>query len=418
MKFYLFTAACSLALLLVPPAEACRYTVRDAGFVRIGPVPYRLCLFVDENTAEGMDATLLPRTARAFGNITVETIDLDKQGSHPAIRYLPPGSRTPPVAVLVSVDGRSLVIPFSEQGEAGDGSLPALGEDVTASPARSEIVKSVVESHCVVVMVPGKDAAANREALDAVNAAIEKCAGLMSMMIRPRGTAPRLVTIPREKIDAEKILLWSLGIDPAGPDEPHVAVLYGRCRRIGPLLSGERIKERILVNIFMVVGEDCECDLDRRLLMGLMIPHEWRDESTARVQEMLGFNPENPVVRMEVSQIMSMGPGSQTSGAGMPDPFEDRSPYGYSEQVITFETEPVAETAAIDAGSPGTERSTAPSQPAEPSGGTATDPPQSSKEGEKDDSPYKNVPFMIIVIAVAIAAGLVLIVARARLKQR
>jgi len=354
-----------------------------------------------------MDATLLSRAARTFGNVEVLTIDVNREKDHPAMRFLPSKDLKPPVALLVGLDGRSLAIPFAEPAEGGDASPFSLRWDPTASPVRSEIVKNAVESHCVAVFVPGKDAAANRAALDIVNAAIERTASLMPMMIRPRGTAPHLVTIPREKIRDERVLLWSLGIDPGRVDEPHVAALYGRCRRIGPLLAGDRIQEKVLLNIFMLVGEDCECELDRRLLMGLMIPHEWRDESTSRVQEMLGFNPENPVVRMEVSQIMSSGPGSATVRTDLSSYFDEAAPFGYSEQVITFER---SETQTPS--EPQVPVDPVPDTPEEPPPGSLPDEPAGDEEEEP--SPYRKVPFAIATLVVVVAAGLVVIVARAR----
>ena len=129
----------------------------------------------------------------------------------------------------------------------------------------------------------------------------------MKLMPKAISRPPVLVVVDRESLPQEEILVWSLGLDTDKTSAPCAAVLYGRARWIGPLLKGQEISESVLADILYVIGEDCECGLDWQVLLGTMLPARWDSRTQARTAEALGFDPENPMIRMEISQILMKG---------------------------------------------------------------------------------------------------------------
>jgi len=64
-------------------------------------------------------------------------------------------------------------------------------------------------------------------------------------------------------------------------------------------------------------------------LQGTMLPVRWDEKIQARVVESLGFDPENPMIKMEMSRIIGRG---YSSYPGVP--------FGYQEFVVESVNEP------------------------------------------------------------------------------
>jgi len=67
---------------------------------------------------------------------------------------------------------------------------------------------------------------------------------------------------------------------------------------------GEKISAENLLSILYVIGQDCECGLDLSWVGGTMLPMQWNQKMESRLAKSLGFDPENPYVKMEVSRII------------------------------------------------------------------------------------------------------------------
>jgi hypothetical protein len=117
-----------------------------------------------------------------------------------------------------------------------------------------------------------------------------------------------------------------------------VAVLIGRGRRLGPTLKGDEITAGKLQQILAVAGQDCECDLDRSWMQGPMIPVRWGPERQQSAYNNLGFDPDNPLVKAEISRILARGKnpirvnGTDSIGSDL-----DMLLLGYSEEVLSFD---------------------------------------------------------------------------------
>jgi len=315
------------------PALACRYNVRETGFVDLGIEPYCLYGYVSKDTPAAISSTLgqVSYAALMDTSIRVEIIDTDQQKDHPAMKYLDSlPIRTFPSAVLVSPDGPSLLVSVTKPGQSFKQTLWSTLDDILSSPKREEIVQQVSKAYGVVLLIEGADAEQNKKAKAAASGAIERVSMQMEMMPKPIAHPPGIIVIDSESLAREKILLWSLGLDTEKVSKPYAAVLYGRARWIGPLFEGEEISENNLAAVLFVIGDDCECGLDQRWLQGTMLPVRWDEKAQARVAESLGFDPENPMVKMEMSRIIGRG---YSSYPGVP--------FGYQEFVV--ESDPVTE---------------------------------------------------------------------------
>lgn len=324
-----------ICILLLPSAAfGCKYTVRDVGFVDIGSTPYQLYLFTGKDTPEEQEKVLkeISYVALMEANVMAEVVNVDRGGDHPAMRYFRFWHITHlPAAVLVSPeDGRSLFLPLHGRGKTFKGSVWNVMEGIVSSPVREEILKHIVRAYCIVLFVLGGETQANKRAEKAISEATGEIRRMMSQFPKSVDEPPHLITISPDSFAEERILLWSLGID-EGSGEPHVAVLYGRGRRIGPVLKGGGITASGLFNILSAVGQACECGLDRGWILGRMIPLKWDEEVQTEVVKILGFDAENPMVKAEVGQILAIGSTSNGEEESQ-DLF-----YGYEEREVEYD---------------------------------------------------------------------------------
>jgi hypothetical protein len=241
-------------------------------------------------------------------NIKFEIINVDQQKDHAATKYFETISiNSFPAAVLLSPDGQSLAINISKTDQPFKKTLKSALDGILMSPKREEIVGKVIQSYAVLLLIEGKRAKENESAYKAASAAIERIDRNLDLFPKPIENPPVLVVLNATSIPREKILLWSLGLNTDVIAKPHAVVLYGRARWIGPLFKGEEITRDYLSEILFIVGADCECGLDREWLQGTMLPLRWDKKMQAHAVKNLGFDPENPLIKMEVNHIMRMG---------------------------------------------------------------------------------------------------------------
>ncbi|UCE04664.1 MAG: hypothetical protein JSW07_13680, partial [bacterium] len=208
-------------------------------------------------------------------------------------------------------------------------------ENIVFSPNQEEILNHIVKAYAVVVIVEGEDAEENIMVHQTVTSTSRKIANIMDQLPKRIEEPPYILTISRESLIQEQILLWSLGIDDNKSNRPSIAILYGRGRRLGPILTREQITERDLYNILIVIGLSCECGLDIKIMMGSMIPLRWGKKIQSDVVKTLGFDGENPMVKLEISQILSLRPATMNE-----DNESIGSSFGtlgrYTEEVLDF----------------------------------------------------------------------------------
>ena len=319
------------------PAIACRYNVREVGFVDLGIESYFLYGYVDKKTSAEITLSFeqIAYAALLDSNIKFEIIDVNQQKDHPAIKYLDSSQvQTFPSAALVSPDGQTLAVAVTKPGEPFEQTLRSALEDISSSPKRREILQQVSKAYGVVLLIESADAGQNKKAREAARGAIEQIASQMEYLPKPIAHPPAMVEISHESLAREKVLLWSLALDPNDIDQPHAAVLYGRARWIGPMFIGEQITEDNLAAVLFVIGADCECGFDQRWLQGTMLPARWDQKLLSVVAESLGFDPENPMIKAEISWIVRRG---YPAYPGVPLRQAQGMALGYQELVVESE---------------------------------------------------------------------------------
>ena len=330
-----------LGIFGIQQASACRYSVRDVGFIDLGSDPYRLYCYIRADTPQDVAGMLqdIPAAALLDSNIKSRTVNVDLETDHPALEYVVKlNIETFPAAVLVSPEGMSLRLPLPDKVEEFKEAFWTRLDEILLSPLRETILKAVIDSHSVVLLVEGTNSDKNAD----VRSLLEEVTGKISKGLQylPKAIekGPEIVTLPVTDHENEGVLLWSLGLGEKPTSEPSVAVLYGRARKIGEVLHGKTIQKSVIHNTLMIVGQSCECGLDRRWMQGTMLPLVWDQKVQARATERLGFDAESPMVKMEVSRILDKG--SQSTFEEEEDGL-DAILFGYTEQFIDIGNEEI-----------------------------------------------------------------------------
>jgi len=298
--------------LLAGPARACRYNVRETGFVDLGTEPYFLLCFVSDQTpAETMSALVAASASLESSNIRFELVNIDQRKDHPAAKYFHESAGATGrglSAVLVSPDGQTMDIGLSKPDRSFKESLAEALNEILFSPVRLQILRQCATSYCAILLIEGPDKQDNDLAREAVRRAIETVKTEMQSLPKSIAQPPVMVVLDVNSLAAEKVLLWSMGLDVNDVNAPHAAVFYGRGRWIGPLFKGRQITEDLLLDVIYVVGSDCECGLDYRWVQGTMLPAKWDAKLNQLVVDSAGadgFDPENPMIKMEIGSIIS-----------------------------------------------------------------------------------------------------------------
>lgn len=321
MLSHRITHALSLWIALVAStAIACRYSVRDTGFVEIGAEPYRLLL--GGGDTDNLAPIYRQSAAATFLDANIEFAVADSE------------PRSEPSLTLSSREGRRLLLRQGREVPTDRAAITTFLEWVALSPFRTRLHEESLEAFAVVALVEGTDARQNSRARAAIDAAIAEVTQLLPTMPKPVTVPPRVLTLPASDIANEQVFVWGLGLDPAPTVEPRVAVLFGRGRRIGDALEGPLITQTTLQERLVMIGQDCECELDRSWLKGPLLPARWDQGRQSTAASVLGFDPENPMVRTEISRIVLRGPtdGTRRKLAG------STSALGYDEMPVEATT--------------------------------------------------------------------------------
>lgn len=300
----------SSLVLHASPAYACRYNVREVGFIDMGIEAYRLIVYLPQDASPQESATLTEAAEATLtdSNVRLEIVVAGADANQPGMEFLAIHRMTSfPAAVLVSPDGQSM--PLSLSGDTLGQAVSAALDYVLHSPARQEILEKAAETYGVVLLLEGPQQEHNIKAREIVSTAISRVREQLNLLPKPIARPPEIVTLDRQSLDRERVLLWSLGLKPQDVNEPQAAAFYGRGRWIGPLFTGDRLAADPLTEMLMVVGADCECDLDHRFLQGTMLPVRWDESLQQKVAKNIGFDPEDPIVKMEMVSIIRRGMG-------------------------------------------------------------------------------------------------------------
>ncbi len=284
-------------------ALACRYSVRDTGFVDLGADPFRVVLTHSGSETVGEELVTLYR------RVAIDAL-ADSNVEFGAERQTAPNAG--PTLLLTDGSGRHLDLARAAGIPIERSAIQAMLRAAVESPRRAEILRETLRAYAVVIVIEGSDAADNLRVHNAVNSSSATIERLLPSMPKPVDVPPKRIAIPIAEQLTERELIWGLGFDPQPSNEARLAIVYGRGRRLGSVLEGALITRTALQDRLAMIGQDCECDLDRAWLKGPVLPGRWDRELQDIAARTLGFDPENPLVRTEVSRIVLRGEGDRT----------------------------------------------------------------------------------------------------------
>ncbi len=319
--------ACAGVLLAGLGMPLCRYTVRDIGFVDLAGEEYLLARVVREAPA---GEALLNRDLGALGAALCRDTNL-RVGALAAS-----SSADDPLAQALLASGleaawflhREGLNPLRFEGlDEGGVPLESLSEELKAAAKwagsdaiRSEWTREALTSFATLWVIEGDDVTANSAAAEEVRLACAALERLESSLPRPLRYPVRVTTITAAEQKECAVTLWSLGLrDPS--KRPAVVALYGRAKRAGPVLVRDEIAELEILAQLALVGSSCECETDRRWLSEPTLPLRWGQAQQERAADLLGFDPQSPMVVAEVQRILakvqSGNPGTAAKGLGV-----------------------------------------------------------------------------------------------------
>ncbi len=311
---YVFLA---LSLLVLSPVFACKYTVRDVAFVEMGYSQHRLYLYFDADTPDD-EATLLRTSAEhalADSNVNLQVVIIGETASDEALSHLDTfGIDEYSSAVLVSPRGTAKQILLPTQNERNAGNVRQAMDSIVRSPRRKELLSKLSTAHSVVLIIESENKVQNEYAKAMAESAIERIVATFPNLPKPIDGPPLIISISAEEAQKESILLWNLGVDIEAQYSTQIAMVFGRGRILGSVFDVGEINEQDLLRTLAVVGLDCECELDRSWMQTPMFPHVWTEVDESMAATALGFDPGHPLVKVEISRILSRGPSSQGRG--------------------------------------------------------------------------------------------------------
>jgi hypothetical protein len=300
------------ACCFAPSASACRYNIREIGFVDVEQPKFRFAVFVHCDEQQDWSPGFQQSATRILGrsNISWEIIDEVAQPDSPDLQYRAQlGPRLPGGTVIAG--GRSdgwpvyLHLPPDE--------LEAKLSSLVRSPARAQVVNAVIETYGAVLLLRGPDESANNSARDAATAAITSVEASLADLPKRIERGPRLIECDPSLPD-EQIVAWSLGENGKDLAAPVTAVIYGRGRLAGPPLKGATLTTAKLRDQLSLIGADCECSLDHSWMTAGSLPLAFSAADESRIAAALGFDSAAASVKAEVHQILL----TQTSIAADP----------------------------------------------------------------------------------------------------
>lgn len=321
-----------LFLLISIEAQACRYSVREVGFVDLNPTRYTLYVYVDDNVPADQ-VTLIKRIVfleLMDTPIELEMVHVDQDTGHLGLEYLAQTDfETYPTMIMVSPEGYTWPKAVSDGSEDLKGEVESFLMPFATSPLRAQILSNLPH-FCTVLYLEGADENSSKTTEAAISSALETVVLHMPDMDKATDLPPVLLKVSVEDAIKDPVLLWSLGLEASDLDIPRVVVLFGKARRMGSVLRGDRITEDELVKVMGLIGASCECGLDRKWMQGTMIPMEWNDDTRQQLVEHLGFDPDSPLIKTEMSQIIAKGMGAhEGSGSKVNEIFD------YQEHQVT-----------------------------------------------------------------------------------
>ncbi|MEM7261306.1 MAG: hypothetical protein AAF488_04895 [Planctomycetota bacterium] len=291
-------------------AHACRYNIRDVGFVELSEPPLELLVLDDPFKETPGVRDKLSEVLRG-SNVRLQFIKSNSpEGLSMATRLGNPGARAPRFVLRVRDEGLSEPDLIELKNEDACSQL-------IASPLAEKLSDAIIDWYAVVIFFEGSDPKVNREASRAIDDALAAISKRFEDLPKAVAVQPGRLNVATSARASEALFGKTLGVPQ--DKQAHAVVVYGRGRRLGSNLSSTSIQRSKLEDALWIVGQSCECDVDRRWMTGRATPIRFSLTQRRRLAAQLGFDPENPLIRSEISRLLARGPGSKVGATTRPD---------------------------------------------------------------------------------------------------
>jgi hypothetical protein len=328
MKRFFLTSASVLCLLL--SIFPCEYNIRDAGFVNLGDLPYRLYFFIDDKTPsesiEGFKAE--SRRVISGSNILPVIIHTSRDRDHKALEhYRFWDLQDTPALILESPDQRTLPLYIPKNRMVNRESTRKALQSAVSSSLREETLSHIVKAYAVLILIEGPDPEENRAALEKIKQVSRKINSVMSQLPKRIEAPPHIIVLPQDRAPDEKIFLWSLGINPEDMGRATIAILFGRGRIFYSPFESALASASEISDMLTIIGLSCDCGLEKKDLIGPSIPLRWDETLQAEVVHYLGFDAENPLLKREIAGILTINRLDAESGEVLSGPLKELGQY-------------------------------------------------------------------------------------------
>jgi hypothetical protein len=293
----------------IPRALACPYLIRDSGYIVQEPRPFYLYVFVDRSAPGSADLSQRVHKAAATelagSNVELKLVPVQAgKVTDAAPHYQRAGSPKPPAAVLVSARDDVLLLPGFGGASVNERTIRQALRQVASSPARRRITVNLVRPWCVVLLGVGTEVAATESVESLIEESVKSVREGIEKADQGRLSLPSVLHVSLRDPN-EKVLLWSLGLLDGDRSAPKVAVLFGRGRRLGPVLKGGQLTQEKLSHLLWLLGQNCTCTSDPTWLLGPVAPLVWPRRQEQQVANTLGFDPNSPMAFSTLSGVWS-----------------------------------------------------------------------------------------------------------------
>lgn len=298
-------------------AWPCRFTVREIGFSTLAHTDYTLVV-ADGELGKGHPLLKELENLVLESNVRVVWLDPEADARHPLLVKAKAQGVEFPNAFLDRNGSR--VLPLYTAAAYRRNRLKSDVEDgVVQSPLREKMLKDVHRAFAFVLFVEGKNKQENDTARLQVENACRRVEEVMPLMPKLVEVSPVMLGVDRERLEEERVLLWSMGMDTI-PSAPYAWVVYGRGRYMGGPLDKEDMARGTVYRYLAMVGADCECNIDRKWMLGTQLPLLWGKATRQHLAEALAFDVDNPGILAEMSRIMTQEvEGGGGSGSFCPE---------------------------------------------------------------------------------------------------
>ena len=315
----------------------CDYNIRDAGFVNLNDLPYRLYFFIDDKTSAQSIEVFKEESLRVLNgsNILPVIVHVSRDRDHKAMEhYRFWDLQDLPAFILTSPDQRTLPLHIPNDMTLNRDSIQKVLQNAVSSSVREEILAHIVKAYAVLILIEGPDPEENRSAFEKIKQASRKIDSVMSQLPKRIETPPHIIVIPQDRTTGERIFLWSLDLNTGDMDRARLAILFGRGRIFYSPFESALVSASETTDMLTIIGLSCDCGLDKKGLIGQSIPLRWDENLQTEVVKYLGFDAENPLLKREIAGILAANNLDAESGEALGGPLRELGQY--REKALAF----------------------------------------------------------------------------------